>query len=87
MYWLADCTEPTGDTNPISVRELYGDYTKWCESAGKRKHSFEVFAASLDEVRQQPELARTIRKFGNRYYGLRLVDARALRQIESASGA
>ena len=38
-------------------------------------------------MRKLPELATKIRKFGDRYYGLRLVRARAVQQIASASDA
>lgn len=76
--WLADRTEPSSDSGAISIRELYGDYAAWCLSKDLQARGLDAFADEFDRVREAPQLAGKIRKFGERYYGIRLVTAGAL---------
>jgi len=75
VKWLADRTEPTSVPAGISMHDLYTDYASWCSSHGMQAIVLQVFADEFDHVRRMPELADKIRKFGDRYYGLRLVRA------------
>lgn len=84
-HWLADRTEPTSNPAAITIQELFADYASWCANTGVLLHALDAFTDEFDRMRTLPELATKIRKFGNRYYGLRLVRARAVRQIASAN--
>jgi hypothetical protein len=70
--WLGDRTEPASAQRAVSLDELYGDYLAWCESRSLRAGAIDTFERELDDVRALPSLAGRIRKFGRRYYGLRL---------------
>jgi len=73
VKWMADRTEPTGDTSAIAVEHLHDDYEVWCIGKNIRAAQRDAFGEEFDRVREVPELAGKIRKFGNRYYGIRLV--------------
>ncbi len=73
VKWLGDRTEPTSTPGGISMHELYADYAAWCSSHDVDAAMRHVFGDEFDRVRRMPELADKIRKFGDRYYGLRLV--------------
>ncbi len=77
--FMADRTEPTADTAAISVEELHANYELWCRANGLRSYPREAFAIEFDQVRELPQLDGKIRKFGNRYYGIRLVDGKVTR--------
>ena len=79
VKWMADRTEPTGDTSAITVDELFADYEVWCLGEGLRATALDAFASEFDRVREVPQLAGKIRKFGNRYYGIRLVTSNVMR--------
>jgi hypothetical protein len=85
IHWLTERTEPTADPTAIAAQALYADYLSWCADTGILADAPETFSAELDRVRTLPELASKIRKFGDRYYGLRLV--RAPMRIASANDA
>ena len=44
-----------------------------------RALSREAFTSEFDRVRELPQLEGKIRKFGNRYYGIRLIDRKVAR--------
>lgn len=75
VKWMADRTEPTGDTSAITVDELHSDYEVWCLGKELRATARDDFASEFDRVRDVPQLTGKIRKFGNRYYGIRLVNS------------
>lgn len=79
VSFMADRTEPTADTTAISIEELHGDYELWCRANLLQAHSREAFSTEFDRVRELPQLEGKIRKFGNRYYGVRLMDRRVTR--------
>ena len=79
VKWMADRTEPTGDTSAITIDELHADYEVWCLGKGLRAAELDDFANEFDRVREVPQLAGKIRKFGSRYYGLRLVTSNVMR--------
>lgn len=75
VKWLGDRTEPTSAPAGISLHELHADYVAWCSSHDAEVSARQVFGDEFDRVRRLPELADRIRRFGDRYYGLRLVRA------------
>jgi hypothetical protein len=79
VKWMADRTEPTGDTSAITIDELHADYEVWCFGKGLRATARADFAGEFDRVREVPQLTGKIRKFGNRYYGIRLVNSNIAR--------
>ena len=64
----------------ISAEDLHADYQLWCRRTGVPAAAFENFVMLFDFVRDDPELklGDKIRKFGQRYYGIRLVDAKVV---------
>jgi hypothetical protein len=74
VQFMADRTEPTADPAAISIEELHADYEVWCLTNAVQAFSRDAFALEFDRVREVPQLEGRIRKFGNRYYGIRLVD-------------
>ena len=73
VKWMADRTEPTGDTSAIPLYDLHADYEVWCIAKNMNAAKCDAFGEEFDRVREVPELAGKIRKFANRYYGIRLV--------------
>ncbi len=74
VQFMADRTEPTADPAAITIDELYSDYEVWCLTNGLHPLPAEAFATEFDRVREVPQLEGKIRKFGSRYYGIRLID-------------
>ena len=85
VKWMADRTEPTGDTSAITIDDLHADYEVWCFGKGLQPTSLDVFKSEFDRVREVPQLAGQIRKFGSRYYGIGLVD-RKIARLTKRSG-
>lgn len=75
VQWLAERTEPTTASVALSVEQLYRDYYVWCATTDVVAADAEGFERELDRVRSAPELGGAIRKFGRRYFGLRLLSA------------
>lgn len=76
VQFMADRTEPTADPAAITIDELHADYEVWCLTSGVQPLSRQAFADEFDRVREVPQLEGKIRKFGSRYYGIRLVDSK-----------
>jgi hypothetical protein len=79
VKWMADRTEPTVDPAAVTTNELHADYEVWCLSKGLKATSQPSFNEEFDRVREVPQLSGQIRKFGNRYYGIRLVNSNVAR--------
>lgn len=79
VEWMADRTEPTGDTSAITIGDLHTDYEAWCLGRRLRATAFTDFTNEFDRMREVPQLSGKIRKFGNRYYGIRLVNSNIAR--------
>jgi hypothetical protein len=79
VEWMADRTEPTDDPAATSVEDLHADYQLWCLGRREEAQSLAAFAHEFDRVREVPQLADRIRKFGGRYYGIRLVSSNVKR--------
>jgi hypothetical protein len=73
VEWMAARATPAGDASPVAVEALHADYQEWASEAGRPRLTAQAFGNEFDRVREMPELAGKIRKFGNRYYGIRLV--------------
>jgi hypothetical protein len=73
VEWMATRAVPTADAAAVRLQDLHADYQLWSTANGVGQMTAEVFADAFDRVREMPELAGKIRKFGNRYYGIRLV--------------
>jgi hypothetical protein len=79
VKWMADRTEPTADPAAITINELHADYEVWCLGKGLRASLLGAFNDEFDRVREVPQLSDKIRKFSNRYYGIRLVNSNVAR--------
>jgi hypothetical protein len=79
VQFMADRTEPTADPSAITIEELLADYEVWCLGNGLQALSRESFTVEFDRVREVPQLEGKIRKFGSRYYGIRLIDRKITR--------
>jgi hypothetical protein len=77
--FMADRTEPTADPAAISIDEFHADYELWCRANALQPHARETFVAEFDRVRELPQLGGKIRKFGSRYYGIRLIGGNVAR--------
>ena len=64
-------------TTATALEVLHTDYEVWCMQKELTAASMEAFAEEFDRVREVPELAGNIKKRGNRYYGIKLVDSDA----------
>jgi hypothetical protein len=86
LAWMAERTAPTTISRAISVDDLHSDYKLWCSINGADAGSPTAFAAEFNRLRELPVLAGKIRKFGNRYYGIRLLDRRLARSVHERKG-
>jgi hypothetical protein len=73
VEWMAARATPAPDASAVAVEALHGDYQDWASEIGRPQMTVQVFRNEFDRVREMPELAGKIRKFGDRYYGIRLV--------------
>jgi hypothetical protein len=71
-HWMSERTEPTGGGPAISIEQLHADFAAWCDAHGIAEHGLTVFQSGFDHVRDAREVRGSIRKFGNRYYGIRI---------------
>ena len=68
--YLTDCTDPADENSALGTEELFADYRAWCRRKGLGGASEEIFVGDFDRLREAHAL--DVRKFGSRYYGLRL---------------
>jgi len=74
VAWMAERATPSPDAGAVTIEELHDDFQVWCVTYALRGLRVSDFAEEFDRVREMPELAGKIRKFGNRYYGMTLVE-------------
>jgi hypothetical protein len=79
VEWMAARAVPAPDASGLSLEVLHADYQLWSVESYLPMMTPVVFGEVFDRVRDMPELAGKIRKFGNRYYGIRLVARASLR--------
>ena len=72
IEYMADRTEPS-QKGALGADELYADYEVWCVSKSLRALSVELFVEEFDHIRESPQLAGKIKKFGTRYFGIAFV--------------
>jgi hypothetical protein len=72
--WMAARAAPAADACVVSLEALHADYQCWCGSNHLRALERTEFGRAFDELRDMPELTGKIRKFGSRYYGIKLGD-------------
>jgi len=70
--WLQERAIVSEDGSGTTLEALYDDYELWCERKGLTGTDMAEFADALDD----PELAGNLRKVGNRYYGIRLLETK-----------
>jgi hypothetical protein len=71
LSWIAERAVPTNDNRAVGIEELHDDFVQWSSS---QPMSIARFQNEFDRVRDLPDLAGKIRKFGDRYYGIALVE-------------
>jgi hypothetical protein len=70
LSWIAERALPTNDNRAVGIEELHEDYVQW----SSEPMPIARFQREFDRVRELPDLAGKIRKFGDRYYGIALVE-------------
>lgn len=70
--WMSERTEPTAGGPAISIEQLHEDFARWCAVRGTADFGEKAFQAAFDQVREAREIRGSIRKFGNRYFGIRI---------------
>jgi hypothetical protein len=79
LDWLRERAVPVEEINPIAPETLHADYVLWCESKELQAMAMDAFAQAFERLRDVPELAGNIKKFGGRYYGIKLADTKVAR--------
>ncbi len=74
VRYMADRTEPRTTGRALGAEDLYTDYRRWCLSKMLEPVSRDQFLLEFDRLREAPQLAGKIKKFGSRYFGIALVD-------------
>jgi len=78
VEWIAARAVPAPDASAVPIEVLHADYQLWSAENRLPAMSVHAFGEEFDRVRDMPELAGKIRKFGSRYYGIRLVTPASL---------
>jgi hypothetical protein len=78
--YVAERTEPAPETVALGVEYLYDDYASWCRAHDLAVASFTTFIDAFDKLREHPDVGQKVRKFGRRYYGIRIA-AQAIAQL------
>ena len=71
--YMLERIEPGEKGSAISGDMLYADYKRWCARNRKKPIAGTAFIVDFDRSRIEHGLEK-IQKFGNRYYGIRLVE-------------
>lgn len=74
LDYMADRVEPSTVSSALASEELYKDYVKWCSHRGRRAMTGLDFIGEFERSRIEQGLEQ-IKKFGDRYHGIRLVRA------------
>ena len=75
MEYMAERIAPAGATHAIGGEEIFADYVVWCSGRKSTSLSAREFLAEFDRKRRECDLEAKIRKFGNRYFGIKLPGA------------
>jgi len=79
LDWMRDRAVPTENGTSTTLEVLHADYEVWCSGRELKAMTVEAFAEAFDLMREIPEVAGNIKKFGNRYYGIKLVDTKVIK--------
>jgi hypothetical protein len=74
VQYMSERTEPTSSPKALGAEELFDDYELWCLTKDLRALPQQEFIQEFDRVREVPQLAGTIKKFGTRYFGIALTE-------------
>jgi hypothetical protein len=85
IAYIAERTEPADSGGGLGLEELLTDYGTWCKQGNFVALARKEFIRAFDRLRASPELEGSIKKFGNRYFGIAL--ARKGEQRRGASAA
>jgi hypothetical protein len=77
--WMSARATPRSDGGATSLGDLLQDFDAWCRAEQLSGCETAAFAAAFDRLREMPELAGKIRKFGTRYYGIAVRGGRRAR--------
>jgi hypothetical protein len=71
--WMSARATPRSDGGATTLGDLHRDFDAWC--LAEPRCDATSLARAFDRLREMPELRGKIRKFGTRYYGVKLADA------------
>jgi len=74
--FVAEETVPAAETAAVGSDDLHKAYVRWCQRKGNAALDGDDFVREFDGLRELPALRGKIRKFGSRYFGISLGDAR-----------
>jgi hypothetical protein len=75
MEYMAERIAPAVETQAIGSDEIFADYVAWCSGRKYAALGPRDFLAEFDRKRHECHLEGKIRKFGKRYFGIRLSEA------------
>jgi hypothetical protein len=75
IEYMAERMAPGFAPGGVEIGEIFQDYIGWCQQRGCEALSQTEFVDELDHNRHEHQLEDKIRKFGTRYYGVRLLAA------------
>ena len=84
--WLRERAVPADTTTATVLEALHADYEAWCTGKRCEAGSRRRLRKKFDRLREIPELAGNIKKRGNRYYGIELVESMVARLSGPKSG-
>jgi hypothetical protein len=82
--YVSEHTEPAHSSSAVTIDALHQDYVAWCYEGGVDALEEREFARAFDVIRSEPELGDRIRKFGTRYYGIKLLAGDRRRERRTA---
>jgi hypothetical protein len=74
VEWMAERAVPAPGVAAVALQTLFADYERWCAAKSLHACSAQDFARQFDQLREMPEVSGKIRRFGDRYFGVRLAD-------------
>jgi len=77
--WMRDRAIPAEANNEMSLNALHADYERWCVTKALQAMPQATFAQAFDKLREGLEITGTVKKSGDRYYGIALTDAKIAR--------
>jgi hypothetical protein len=72
--WMRDRAIPARQNGEIHLDALHADYERWCANKALQAMPQRKFARRFDDLREGLDITGTIKKSGDRYYGIALAD-------------